>query len=157
MITTAHWKYKPAPRDDDDVILLPVVRWTAAVVVSSVGSSDVKLFSVMIIVDVISCIGYSVCRPVSKSVLSAFGLLRRYWLSHAAKPCTFRQISAIGSPLSSSITPSLFHSALKTLLCCKYFLRSLPFLLPDWLHGFPGLFTDISVFYLLVFFLFSTF
>ena len=41
--------------------------------------------------------------------------------------------------------------------------RSLPFLLPDWLHGFPGLFTDTSehirfysiVFYFVVF-LFST-
>ena len=36
---------------------------------------------------------------------------------------------------------------------------SLPFLLPDWLHGFPGLFTDTSErirFYFLVF-LFSTF
>ena len=38
--------------------------------------------------------------------------------------------------------------------------RCLPFLLPDWLHGFPGLFTDTSVhirFLLFSFFLFSTF
>ena len=58
-------------------------------------------------------------------------------------------------------SPTHFHSRLKTFLFCKsfppqYFL----FLLPDSLHGFPGLFTVISehiCFLLLVFFLFLRF
>jgi len=54
-----------------------------------------------------------------------------------------------------SIIPSLFQSRLKT----NPSHRSLPFLLQDWLRGFPGLFTDTSehiCFYFLVF-LFYTF
>jgi len=45
-------------------------------------------------------------------------------LSNSASPSSLRgtaSISSIDSPLSSSITPSLFHSGLKTFLFCKYF------------------------------------
>ena len=45
-------------------------------------------------------------------------------LSNSASPSSLSgtsSISSIDSPLSSSITPSLFHSRLKTFLFCKYF------------------------------------
>ena len=45
-------------------------------------------------------------------------------LSNFASPSSFSGTSSIGSinsPLSSSITPSLFHSRLKTFLFCKSF------------------------------------
>ena len=51
------------------------------------------------------------------------------------------------------------HSRLNTFFSANPSHRSLPFRLPDWLHRFPGLFTDTSEhihFYFLVF-LFSTF
>ena len=38
----------------------------------------------------------------------------------------------------------LFHSRLKTFLSANPSHRSLPFLLQDWLHRFPGLFSDTS-------------
>ena len=53
-------------------------------------------------------------------------------------------IGSIDSPLSSSITHSLFHSRLKTFFSANPSHRTPPFLLQDWLHGFPGLFTDTS-------------
>ena len=55
--------------------------------------------------------------------------------------------------------PSIFHSRLKTYIFYNPSHRSLPFLLQDWLHGFPGLFTDTSqqIRFLLFSFLFSTF
>ena len=48
--------------------------------------------------------------------------------------------------LSSFITPSPFHSRvkLKPSFSANPSHRSLPFLLPDWLYGFPGLFTATS-------------
>ena len=45
-------------------------------------------------------------------------------LSNSGSPSSFSGTSSIGSmdsPLSSSITPSLFHSRLKTCLFCKYY------------------------------------
>jgi len=66
---------------------------------------------------------------------------------------------------TSSDSTELVHSTpgLKLSFSANPSHRSLPFLLPDWLHGFPGLFTDTSenirfysvVFYFVVF-LFST-
>ena len=61
-----------------------------------------------------------------------------------------------------SFVHTLFHSRLKKtfFFSANPSHRSLPFSLRDWLHGFPGLFTDTSehirFFYSLVF-LFSTF
>ena len=48
--------------------------------------------------------------------------------------------------LSSFISPSPFHSRvkLKPSFSANPSHRSLPFLLPDWLYGFPGLFTATS-------------
>jgi len=54
--------------------------------------------------------------------------------------------------------PSPPHSGLKPSLSANPSHCSLPFLFPDWLHGFPGLFADTSqhiLFYFLVF-LFTT-
>ena len=45
------------------------------------------------------------------------------------------------------IIPSPLHSffpGLKPSFCANHSHRSLPFHLQDWLHGFPGLFTDTS-------------
>ena len=53
-----------------------------------------------------------------------------------------------------------FIPGLKPSFSANPFHRSLPFLLQDWLHGFPGLFTDTSEhirFLLFSFFLFSTY
>ena len=87
-------------------------------------------------------------------------------LSNFASPSSLSGTSSVPSthhfhhplPLHSSTPGSklFFFSA-------NPFHRSLPFLLPDWLHGFPGLFTDTSehirfyssLFYFVVF-LFST-
>jgi len=71
-------------------------------------------------------------------------------LSNSASPSSMSgtySTSSIDSPLSSSITPSLFHSRLKTYLFCKSFpcTAAFPFLLQDWLHGFPRLFTVYPV------------
>ena len=55
--------------------------------------------------------------------------------------------------------PDSFIPGFKTFFSTNRSRRSLPFLFPDWLHGFPGLFTDTSAhicFYFLLF-LFSTF
>ena len=58
-------------------------------------------------------------------------------------------IISIPSPLHS------FIPGLKPSFSANSSHRSLPFLLPDWLQGFPGLFTDTSehnlLFYFLVF------
>ena len=43
---------------------------------------------------------------------------------------------SLNSPLSPSITPSLFHSRLKTYLFHKSFPTQTPFQPQDWLHGF---------------------
>jgi len=87
-------------------------------------------------------------------------------LSNSAWPSSLSgtnySISSIYSPLSSPISPSHLHSftpRLKPSSSANPSHRSLPFLFPDWLHGFPGMFTDTSEhirFYFLVF-LFSTF
>jgi len=62
--------------------------------------------------------------------------------------------------LLTFITPSLFHSRLKPSFSANPSHRSLPFLLQDWLHGFPAdclpTLLSIYIFYFLVF-LFSTF
>ena len=42
---------------------------------------------------------------------------------------------SVNSPLSPTITPSLFHSRLKTYLIHKYFPPYTPFQPQDWLHG----------------------
>jgi len=52
---------------------------------------------------------------------------------------------------------SLLHSRLKTFLSANPSNHSLPFLLQDWLHGFPALFTDTSKRIRFLVFLFSTF
>ena len=52
-------------------------------------------------------------------------------------------IGSIDSPLSSSITPSVFHSRLKT-FSANPSHHSFPFLRLKWLHRFPWLFTDTS-------------
>ena len=56
--------------------------------------------------------GISSIRALSDS----FWIYRRY-----INKSIYVSISSIGSPLSSSITPSLFHSKLKTFLFCKSF------------------------------------
>jgi len=53
-------------------------------------------------------------------------------------------IGSIDSPLSSSITPSLYCARLKPSYSAIPRHRSLPFLLQDWVQGFPRLFTDTS-------------
>ena len=53
-------------------------------------------------------------------------------------------ISSINSPLSSPITPHSSTPDLKLFFSANPSHGSLPFLLPDLLHGFPGLFTDTS-------------
>ena len=61
-------------------------------------------------------------------------------------------------PLVPSITPHSFIPGLKRFFSANPFHHSLPFLLHDWIHVFPRLFTDtlsLSVFYFL--FLFSHF
>ena len=67
-------------------------------------------------------------------------------------------VSSVDSPLSSPITPSLFPG-LKPSFAANPSHRSLPFLLQDWLHGFPWPFTDTSehIRFLLYIFVFSTF
>jgi len=68
-------------------------------------------------------------------------------LSNSASPSSLsgiHSISSINSPFSSSITPSFFHTRLKTFFSANPSHRSLTFLLPHWLHRFPGLFTDTS-------------
>ena len=83
-------------------------------------------------------------------------------LSNSDSPSSLTGTSSIGpsdSPLSSSITPSLFHSRLKTFFSANPSHRTPPFLLQDWLHVFPGLFTDTSEhtrFFTFYLFLFST-
>ena len=51
-----------------------------------------------------------------------------------------------------SITPHSFIPGLKPSFSANPFHRSLPFLLQDWLHPFPGLFTDTSEHILLLLF-----
>jgi len=58
----------------------------------------------------------------------------------------------IDSPLSTSISPSFFHSRLKTFLSTNRSHRNLPFLL----HGLPVLSTDTSEHISFHFFFFST-
>ena len=82
--------------------------------------------------------------------LPAFLCQPRTNLSNSALPSSLSvtsSISSIYSPLSSSITSSLFHSRLKSFFSVNLSHRSLPFLLPEWLYGFPGLFTDTSEFW----------
>ena len=52
-------------------------------------------------------------------------------------------ISSINSPVSPLIYRSFFQG-LKLSFSANSSHRSLPFLLPGWLHGFPGLLTDTS-------------
>ena len=56
----------------------------------------------------------------------------------SSKPLHFSHIGSIDSPLSSSITPSLFHSSLNTFLFCKSF--------PPWpsIFSFPWLTPQIT-------------
>ena len=52
MTTTAHWKYKTEPRDDDDVMALPVVSFAISVgddVVRWVEPSKAKPFPEVIV------------------------------------------------------------------------------------------------------------
>ena len=77
----------------------------------------------------------------------------QFWLTLPF--CSTSSIGSIDSPLSSSITPQSFIPGLKPSFSANPSHRSLPFLLQDWLHGFPGLFTNTSEhmhFYFLVFF-----
>ena len=63
-------------------------------------------------------------------------------LSNSDTPNPMTGTSSIGfidSQLSSSISPGL-----KPSFSASPSHHSLPFLLQDWLHGFPGLFTDSS-------------
>jgi len=74
-------------------------------------------------------------------------LLTHGRLQKRVKVCQLGGSSSIGSidsPLSSSVTPLSFPG-LKPSFSANPSHRSLPFLLQDWLHGFPGVFTDTSV------------
>ena len=71
-------------------------------------------------------------------------------------------IGSIDSPLSSSITPSLFHSRLKTFLFCKSFPSQPSFSSSKLTPRIPPLFTDTSEhrpirFFRFLVFLLSTF
>ena len=80
-------------------------------------------------------------------------------LSNSDSPNPLSGTSSVGSidsPLSSSITPSLFHFHSSTLPSANPSHRSLPFL-QDWLHGFPRLFTYTSEHICFYFFSFSVF
>jgi len=71
-------------------------------------------------------------------------------------------IGSIDSPLSSSITPSLFHSRLKTFLFCKSFPPQPSFSSSKLTPRIPPLFTDTSEhrpirFFRFLVFLLSTF
>ena len=60
---------------------------------------------------------------------------------------------SLNLPLSPSITPSLFHSRLKTYLFHKSFPRQTPFRPQDWLHGFmTGPFLPSSLVFIFSFF-----
>ena len=91
-----------------------------------------------------------VCFPSSLESTSAPLRQPRTKLSNSASPSCMSGTSSIGSidsPLSSSIRPSPLHSStpgLKLSFSANPSHHSLPFLLLDWLHGFPGLFTDTS-------------
>jgi len=76
-----------------------------------------------------------------------------WWLCISPRPVsgTF-SISSIDLPLSSSITPRLQPS-----FSANPSHRSLPFLLQNWLRGFPRLFTDTSGHIRFYFFTFSFF
>jgi len=58
---------------------------------------------------------------------------------------------------SSPSPPHYFIRGLKPTFSAHRSHCSLPFLLPDWLHGFPGLFTDISEHICVLRFSFSVF
>jgi len=79
-------------------------------------------------------------------------------LSNSASPSSLSGISSISSIDSPSHRLSPLHSStpgLKLSFSVSLSHHYLPFLLLDWLHGFPGLFTDtsehINFFYSLVF------
>jgi len=72
--------------------------------------------------------------------LPAFLRQPRTNLSNFASPSSLSgtsSISYINSPLSSSITPSLFHSRLKTFFLQILSTAAFLFLLQDWLHDPP--------------------
>ena len=81
--------------------------------------------------------------PVTRCVVRKFDYLQKIRVGLLPSGTS---TASIDSLLSSSIIHSLFHSRLKALkpsVSANPSNRSLPFLLPDWLHGLPGLFTDI--------------
>jgi len=75
--------------------------------------------------------------------------------------CTLQWLgkNCVDCILSSPIPwqPHSSITGLKPSFSANPFHRSLPFLLQEWLHGFPGLFTDTSEHSFLLWFFFSTF
>jgi len=97
---------------------------------------------------------FSMLHVVSRTNSAASLRQPRTNLSYINSPLPMTGTSSIDSPLSPSITPSVFHSRLKTFL----FLQILPavalsFLLWNWLPGLAGLLLPLLI--ISVFFSFS--
>jgi len=93
------------------------------------------------------CIGRLSVRPsVRQSVPTC---------DHSSKLCCRGPAATGYRSIAARLHHSPFHSRLETFFSADPPHRCLPFLLQNWLHGFPGLFTDTSElirFYFLVFF-----
>jgi len=82
------------------------------------------------------------CGPVTADNSAYYLMINAcfFKISNSPVPITDGTSSIIDSPLSSSVTPSLFYSRLKTFLFLKSFPSSSSGLTPRT----PGLFTDTS-------------
>jgi len=85
---------------------------------------------------------------VVASWLMSYFVFSWHWqpiLTHPILWVALTSVSSIDSPLTSAITPHSFIPGLRLSFTANPSHHSRPFLLQNWLHGFPGLFS-LSVF-----------